>query len=262
MNAWWPPTWEGGAVSVAPREAMKPLLDIKELEAGYGKLQILQAVALHAAEGEVLGIIGANGAGKTTVLKAVMNMVDVMAGEIHFRGMKLNEKPWYKIAQLGIAFVPQKREIFAPLTVRENLEVGSYRVRRKKAEIKRNLDKALEFFPHLTGKLGVRGGVLSGGEQKMLSIARGLMGSPELLLLDEPSLGLAPALAESLFDNIACITRQHPTLKATVIVEQNAFLALGIANRAYVLEGGKVVLSGPSEDLLANEHVKAAYLSA
>jgi len=240
----------------------KMLLDICDLEAGYGKLQILRSVCMSVAEGEVVGIIGANGAGKTTVLKAVMNLVDVMAGEIRFRGAVLNGQAWYRIAGMGIAFVPQKREVFGSLTVMENLEVGAYRIRKDKAEVKENMASVVSFFPRLREKLSVRAGVLSGGEQKMLSIARGLMGSPTLLLLDEPSLGLAPAMAESMFDNIERVTSEHPSLKATMVVEQNAFLALDIAHKGYVLEGGRVVLSGPRSDLIGNAHVKEAYLTA
>lgn len=238
------------------------VLEVRNLDAGYGKLQILQAVSLSAPEGHVVSIIGANGAGKTTVLKAIMNLVNVMAGEIRLNGVLLNGKPWYRIAQMGIAFVPQKREIFGTLTVMENLEVGAYRIRRNKSEIVRNLTHALEFFPHLKEKLAVKAGVLSGGEQKMLSIARGLMGSPKVLLLDEPSLGLAPAVAEALFGKICRITREQPDLEATIIVEQNAFLALEISDKGYVLEGGRVVLSGVSRELITNPHVKAAYLTA
>ncbi len=238
------------------------LLEICNLDAGYGKLQILRSVCLQAAEQEIIGIIGANGAGKTTVLKAVMNLADIMGGEIYFRGTLLNRKAWYKIARMGIAFVPQKREIFSPLTVLENLEIGAYRILGNKSEMRSNLARVLEFFPQLQGKLALKAGVLSGGEQKMLSIARGLMGSPEVLLLDEPSLGLAPAVAEALFEGIRFIAQGHPSLKALLVVEQNAFLALEIAHRGYVLEGGRVVLVGSSQELLTNPHVKAAYLTA
>lgn len=238
------------------------LLEIRDLDAGYGKLQILRAVSMSVCDGEVTAIIGANGAGKTTVLKAIMNLLDVMAGEIRLREVLLNGKPWYQIARRGIAFVPQRREIFGPLTVMENLEVGAYRIRRNTAEFSRNIAAVFGHFPQLEKKRFVRAGYLSGGEQKMLSIARGLMGSPELLLLDEPSLGLAPAVAEVLFDHMGRMTREHPSLKATVTVEQNAFLALEIADKGYVLEGGRVVLSGPSENLIASAHVKEAYLTA
>lgn len=238
------------------------VLELRSVDAGYGKLQILQAVSILAPRGSVISIIGANGAGKTTVLKAIMNLAKVMAGEIRFNGFLLNNKPWYRIAQMGIAFVPQKREIFAPLTVLENLEVGAYRIRWNKMQIKHNLELVLEFFPHLKKKLSFRAGILSGGEQKMLSIARGLMSSPKVLLLDEPSLGLSPAMAEELFVNIYRITREQPNLEATIVVEQNAFLALEISDFGYVLEGGRVVLSGASQELFDNPHVKAAYLTA
>ncbi|MGQ9677088.1 MAG: ABC transporter ATP-binding protein [Chloroflexota bacterium] len=238
------------------------MLTIENLDAGYGKLQILRGVSLEVSELETVALIGANGAGKTTVLKAIMGLAQVMGGRITFYGTALNGLPWYKIAQLGVAFVPQKREVFAPLTVMENLEVGAYRIRRNKAEVRQRLEMALDYFPHLKPKLSQSAGYLSGGEQKMLSIARGIVGSPRMLLLDEPSLGLAPSVAEDIFDKIGRIARDHPSLKATIIVEQNAFLALETAERGYVLEGGEVVLAGSSADLIGNPHVKKAYLTA
>lgn len=238
------------------------MLKIEALDAGYGKLQILRSVSLEVSELETVALIGANGAGKTTVLKAIMGLAQVMGGRITFYGTVLNGRPWYRIAQLGVSYVPQKREVFAPLTVMENLEVGAYRIRRNKAEVRQRLEMVLDYFPHLRGKLSQRAGYLSGGEQKMLSIARGIVGSPRLLLLDEPSLGLAPSVAEDIFDKIGRIVRDHPSLKGTIIVEQNAFLALKTAERGYVLEAGTVVLAGSSEDLLGNPHVKKAYLTA
>ncbi|MEM1552172.1 MAG: ABC transporter ATP-binding protein [Candidatus Bathyarchaeia archaeon] len=243
-------------------ESELSVLELRNVDAGYGKLQILQSVSISAPLRSVVSIIGANGAGKTTVLRAIMNLVKIMGGEIRLNGLLLNDKPWYRIAQMGIAFVPQKREIFAPLTVMENLEVGAYRIRWNKQQMKHNLEVVLEFFPQLKKKLSFRAGTLSGGEQKMLSIARGLMSHPKVLLLDEPSLGLSPAMAEELFVNIHRITREQPNLETTIIVEQNAFLALEVSDLGYVLEGGRVVLSGASRELLGNPHVKAAYLTA
>jgi len=237
------------------------MLTIHALDAGYGKMQILRSVSLELRENEIVALVGANGAGKTTVLKAIMNMVQVMGGEIIFKGIPLNGKPWYKIAQMGISFVPQKREVFAPLTVLENLEVGAYRIRRKRKRWRENLDLVFKLFPQLRPKASQIAGFLSGGEQKMLSIARGLMGNPEILLLDEPSLGLAPSLAESIFDKIKEVVHEHPTLKGTIIVEQNAYLALEVAVRGYVLENGQVVLEGPSERLMNDPGVRRAYLS-
>ncbi len=238
------------------------MLTIESLDAGYGKLQILRGLSLEVSELETVALIGANGAGKTTVLKAIMGLAQVMGGRITFHGTVLNGRPWYRIAQLGVAFVPQKREVFAPLTVMENLEVGAYRIRRNKTEVRQRLEMALDYFPHLKRKLSQSAGYLSGGEQKMLSIARGIVGSPRMLLLDEPSLGLAPSVADDIFDKIGRIARGHPSLKATIIVEQNAFLALETAERGYVLEGGEVVLAGSSADLIGNPHVKKAYLTA
>jgi len=238
------------------------MLTIRDLDAGYGKLQILRSVTLTLRENETVALIGANGSGKTTVLKAIMNMVQVMNGEIIFDNISLNDKPWYKIAQLGISFVPQTRQVFAPLTVLENLEVGAYRIRKKgKTNTKKILHMVLDFFPHLKPRLSQIAGYMSGGEQRMLSIARGLMSDPKILLLDEPSLGLAPNLASDVFETIEKVASEYPSLTGVMIVEQNAYLALEIATRGYVLENGMVVLEGTSEELCANPEVKKAYLA-
>lgn len=237
-------------------------LVVNNLEAGYGKLQILHGVSIELDEDETIALIGANGAGKTTVLRAIMNLVQVMAGDILLDDVRLNGKPWFKIAQMGISFIPQKREVFAPLTVLENLEVGAYCIRKDKRKIRQNLNMIMDLFPHLRTKLGVPAGLLSGGEQKMLSIARGLMGNPRIVLLDEPSLGLSPSLSEELFDKIRQISQISPSIKGVLLVEQNAYLALEIASRGYVLETGRVVLTGNARELMENPHVKKAYLAA
>jgi len=237
------------------------MLRIEKLEAGYGKLQILRGVSLEIVEGDIAVLIGANGAGKTTVLKAIMGLVNIMSGRITFCEAVLNGRPWYKIAQLGLSFVPQGREVFAPLTVMENLEVGAYRIRRNKREVQQRIKMVLELFPHLKTKVFQKAGYLSGGEQKMLSIARGLVGKPKMLLLDEPSLGLAPMVAEEMFAIIGRIMRVDSSLNAMVIVEQNAFLALEVGSQGYVLENGEIVLAGPCVELIENPYVKKAYLA-
>jgi len=237
------------------------MLRIEKLEAGYGKLQILRGVSLEIVEGDIAVLIGANGAGKTTVLKAIMGLVNIMSGRITFCEVVLNGRPWYKIAQLGLSFVPQGREVFAPLTVMENLEVGAYRIRRNKREVQQRIKMVLELFPHLKTKVFQKAGYLSGGEQKMLSIARGLVGKPKMLLLDEPSLGLAPMVAEEMFAIIGRIMRVDSSLNAMIIVEQNAFLALEVGSQGYVLENGEIVLAGPCAELIENPYVKKAYLA-
>lgn len=235
------------------------MLVIRSLEAGYDKLQILMGISFDVQEDEILALIGANGAGKTTVLRAIMNLVDIYAGSIKFYNTELTAKKWYHIAQLGIAFVPQKREIFAPLTVRENLEVGGYRL--TKQQFAETVELVYGLFPRLKQMSNRLAGHLSGGEQKMLSIARGLMSRPKLLLLDEPSLGLAPVVAEALFDSLQRIRREWPGLRSMIVVEQNAMLALETADRGLVLENGRIVLSGTRDELIANPMVKKAYLS-
>jgi branched-chain amino acid transport system ATP-binding protein len=237
------------------------MLTIENLEAGYGKLQILRGISLEIFEGDIAVLIGANGAGKTTVLKAIMGLVNIMGGQIKFCDVILNGRPWYKIAQLGLSFVPQGREIFAPLTVMENLEVGAYRIRRNKQEVRQRIEMVLELFPHLKSRVFQKAGYLSGGEQKMLSIARGLVGRPKMLLLDEPSLGLSPSVADEIFARIGQIMQVDPSLNGMIIVEQNAFLALEVGTRGYVLENGEIVLADSCAELIENPYVKKAYLA-
>jgi branched-chain amino acid transport system ATP-binding protein len=208
------------------------------------------------AEGESVAVIGANGAGKSTLLRVISGLLRPRRGAIVFEGARLEELPPYEIAALGIAHVPEGRRVLPEMTVEENLELGAY-LPRPKASRRRTLAWVYEIFPRLAERRRQRAGTLSGGEQQMLAIGRGLMLRPRLLMLDEPSLGLAPLVAEVTFEKIAEIRREGIGI---LLVEQNVQRALGLADRGYVLEGGQVVLQGPSGALLENPHVKVAYL--
>ncbi len=235
------------------------MLVVKDLEAGYGKLQILMGISFTLDDDKIMALIGANGSGKTTVLRAIMNLVTIYNGSVIFDGVVLTTKKWYEIARLGVAFVPQRREVFAPLTVQENLEVGGYRLNKK--DLQEMLKLVISIFPRLEKMSSRMAGFLSGGEQKMLAIARGLMSRPKLLLLDEPSLGLAPSTAVELFAHLQRIRDEWPALRSMLVVEQNAALALEIADQGLVLENGQIVLAGSQDELVGNPLVKKAYLS-
>ncbi len=232
------------------------MLEVRELEAAYGEVPALRAVGLAVAEGESVAVIGANGAGKSTLLRVISGLLRPRRGAIVFEGARLDELPPYKIAALGIAHVPEGRRVLPEMTVEENLELGAY-LSRPKASRRRTLAWVYEIFPRLAERRRQRAGTLSGGEQQMLAIGRGLMLRPRLLMLDEPSLGLAPLVAEVTFEKIAEIRKQGIGI---LLVEQNVQRALGLADRGYVLEGGQVVLQGPSTALLEDPHVKVAYL--
>ncbi len=236
------------------------MLKIRNLEAGYGRLKVLRKVSMHINPGEIVTVIGANGAGKTTLLKAVSGLLNGRGGEILFQKQDLLREPPEKVVFLGCSLVPEGRQVFAPMTVRENLILGSYvQYRRKRrAEADEDLARIYGLFPRLKEREGQLAGTLSGGEQQMLAIGRALLSRPRLLLLDEPSMGLAPLIVKEIFAHIARLRKE---LGLTILlVEQNARAALGIADRGYVLETGRVVLQGPSEDLLANRDVQRAYL--
>ena len=236
------------------------MLRIRNLEAGYGRLKVLRKVSMHINPGEIVTVIGANGAGKTTLLKAVSGLLNGRGGEILFQKQDLLHEPPEKVVFLGCSLVPEGRQVFAPMTVRENLILGSYvQYRRKRrAEADEDLGRIYGLFPRLKEREGQLAGTLSGGEQQMLAIGRALLSRPRLLLLDEPSMGLAPLIVKEIFAHIARLRKE---LGLTILlVEQNARAALGIADRGYVLETGRVVLQGPSEDLLANRDVQRAYL--
>jgi len=232
------------------------LLQVENLHVYYGAIHALQGVSFHVDEGEIVTIIGANGAGKSTTLNTVCGLLRPRQGSIRFKGTELTIQPADRIVKLGISQVPEGRKIFAPLTVRENLEVGAF-TRSNAVEIKSSMDRVFSSFPRLQERLAQLGGTLSGGEQQMLAMGRGLMSQPTLLLLDEPSMGLAPILVEEIFSIIQEINAKGTSI---LLVEQNANMALQIANRAYVLETGRVFLEGPAREVLENEQVKAAYL--
>ena len=232
------------------------LLQIDELEAGYGPINCLKGVSLEVREGEIVALLGANGAGKTTTLMALSGLVPIRGGTLTFQGARLNGLAPDRIVALGVSHVPEGRRILSRLTVLENLELGAYR-RRDQAAVRRDAEQVFALFPILAQRRRQLAGTLSGGEQQMLAIGRGLMAHPALLLLDEPSLGLAPKLVTEIFETMRRINREGTTL---LLVEQNAYQALQIAHRAYVLETGRVVLSDTAANLAQNPHVKAAYL--
>jgi branched-chain amino acid transport system ATP-binding protein len=231
------------------------LLEAKGVSGGYGPVQVLRDIHLHVDEGEVVVILGANGAGKTTTLRALSGMIGVK-GTIELAGSSIANKKLEEIVRLGVAHVPQGRGTIADLTVAENLRAGAYV--RKDKEVDRDIDRWYETFPRLSERRNQAAGQMSGGEQQMLAIARALMCRPHLLLLDEPSLGLAPLVTRELFDRLAHINRDTGT--TMLVVEQNANLALDIASRGYVLEAGQIATSGTAEALRDDESVRKAYL--
>jgi branched-chain amino acid transport system ATP-binding protein len=232
------------------------LLEVKDLNVYYGAIHALQGISFDVEEGEIVSLIGANGAGKSTTLKTVSGLLRPRVGSVKLRGEDLTAMPAQNIVKRGVVHVPEGRKIFAPLTVQENLEMGAY-TRNDKAEIQRNMERAFKSFPRLKERMNQLGGTLSGGEQQMLAIGRGLMAQPKLLLLDEPSMGLAPILVEEIFSIIKEINAQGVSI---LLVEQNALMALSVAHRGYVLETGTIGLSGTGQELLENPLVQSAYL--
>ena len=232
------------------------LLDVRDLDVRYGGIRALNGISLHVDEGEIVTLLGANGAGKTTTLRAISGLVRPHSGEIAFEGSSLLRTPPHAIAAMGIGHVPEGRRVFPRMTVRENLELGAYTVASRKT-IAERMDEALATFPRLKERFAQKAGTRSGGEQQMLAIARALMASPRLLLLDEPSLGLSPILVQTIFAVIAKIHERGTTI---LLVEQNARQALRIASRGYVLENGAISREAPAAQLLEDEAVVAAYL--
>lgn len=232
------------------------MLALSGVSASHGSVMAVTDISIAVGEGEAVGLLGANGAGKSTTLRAISGLIRLRSGTITFAGANLGALPPYKIAELGIAHVPEGRQVFPEMTVQENLEMGAY-VPRAKAERRRTLDLVLTIFPILAERRSQVAGTMSGGEQQMLAIGRGLMLKPRLLMLDEPSLGLAPVVADATFDAIQKI---HSMGMAILLVEQNASRALTLVRRAYVFESGKVVMDGTSVELANNEQVRAAYL--
>ena len=239
--------------------AERPELALSHVDVFYGKVQILFDLSIQALPGQIVAVIGANGAGKSTTLNLIVGRLKPTAGSVEYRGESIADRSVEQIVGSGIACVPQRRRIFSTLTVKENLEVGAYVRRHDKRAISATLDEVYELFPVLKRKSAEMGGVLSGGEQQMLAIARGLMAGPRILLLDEPSMGLSPKLTTEMFIDIRRIARGGRTV---VIVEQNAFAALSVADYGYVLEGGRIALEGAADRLLHDDHVRDAYLGA
>ena len=232
------------------------MLALEGVTARYGRITALSDVSLAVAAAEFVCLIGANGAGKTTTLKAISGLVPAVGGRIRFEGHDIQGLPPQEILRRGIAHCPEGRRVFPYMTVDENLAMGAY-VRTDVAAIASDLDRVFTHFPILAERRRQAAGTLSGGEQQMLAIGRALMARPRLILFDEPSLGLAPTVVETVFAIIAGIQREGTTV---LMVEQNAYMALGLASRAYVMETGRIVLEGPAQALAANEHVKKAYL--
>jgi branched-chain amino acid transport system ATP-binding protein len=233
------------------------MLVLDQVDVYYGSVQALRGVSLRVEEGEVVTLIGSNGAGKSTTLRTISGLLRPRRGRVVFRGTDLVGMRPDRVVGLGVSQVPEGRRIFPALTVRENLEMGGYRTR-DRATLAKRLERAFGLFPRLEERLDQPGGTLSGGEQQMLAIARALMAEPALLLLDEPSLGIAPILVQEIFREIARINRELGT--TILLVEQNAHLALGLARRGYVLETGRVVLEDEAARLLADPQVREAYL--
>jgi branched-chain amino acid transport system ATP-binding protein len=235
------------------------MLRIRNLDVAYGPVTVLRRVSLHVNPGEVVAIVGANGAGKTTLLKTVTGLVRARAGEISLGGREVSRLSTEETVALGCSLVPEGRQVFASLTVRDNLLMGAHvQLRRgRRDQVRGDLEKVLALFPVLRSRERQLAGTLSGGEQQMLAMGRALMARPSLLMLDEPSMGLAPRVMKDIFDTIVRISGEGSTV---LLVEQNARSALRIANRGYVLETGRIVLEGTSEELLANRDVQRAYL--
>jgi branched-chain amino acid transport system ATP-binding protein len=232
------------------------MLELRGVSSGYGAIEALKTIGLRIEKGEVVTLIGANGAGKSTTLRSITGLVTPSRGEVLFEGKKLNGMPTHQITALGISMVPEGRAIFANLTVLENLEMGAY-LQKNKARNAASLEHVFTLFPRLKERRKQSGGTLSGGEQQMLAIGRALMAHPRLLLLDEPSLGLAPLLVHTIFGAIDAINKEGTTI---LLVEQNANAALRHSHRAYVLETGTIVMEGPSQQVAADPRVKEAYL--
>jgi len=232
------------------------LLEVNNLNVYYGAIHALQGISFNVEEGEIVTLIGANGAGKSTTLRTISGLLRPRQGHVSYKGTDITLLPAEQIVRLGISHVPEGRKIFSPLTVRENLEMGAYS-RDDKTEISDTMERVFKHFPRLRERINQLGGTLSGGEQQMLATGRGLMSRPALLLMDEPSMGLSPILVEEIFKIIKEINQEGTTI---LLVEQNALMALSVSNRAYVLETGRVVLSGKAKDVAENPQVKAAYL--
>lgn len=234
------------------------MLQVKEIDTYYGPIQALKKVSLNIDEGEIVSIIGANGAGKSTLMKSIMGIVKVKNGDILFQGESIAKSKTPQIVKNGIVYVPEGRYIFPQLTVQENLKMGAYSQKFSVSQMNDLYEEMYAMFPRLKERYKQKGGTLSGGEQQMLAIARGLMSKPKLIMFDEPSLGLAPIIVSDVFNTIERIRKEMHI--PVLLVEQNAFKALSISDRAYILENGVITLSGNSKDLIVDSRVKEAYL--
>ncbi|MCC8104425.1 MAG: ABC transporter ATP-binding protein [Clostridiales bacterium] len=232
------------------------MLEVKDLEVYYGVIRAIKGISFEVNEGEIIALIGANGAGKTTILHTVTGLIKPKAGQVIFEGQDITKTPAHKIVKLGMAHVPEGRRVFSQLTVYQNLKMGAYS-RSDKDEIEDSLQKVYKRFPRLEERKNQVAGTLSGGEQQMLAMGRALMSNPRIILMDEPSMGLSPILVNEIFDIIQSVSASGTTV---LLVEQNAKKALGIADRAYVLETGNIVQEGRAADLMDDESIKKAYL--
>ncbi|MGZ4508357.1 MAG: ABC transporter ATP-binding protein [Blastococcus sp.] len=244
----------GSAVPEGTRTLGGVLLDVVDLEVRYGSIAAIKGISFHVDEGEIVALLGANGAGKTTTQKAVSGMLRPSAGSITFAGQRIDGIPPHELINLGVCHVPEGRHVFPRMTVEENLVMGAFRFRSPDQDL---LAEVLDMFPRLKERFAQQAGTLSGGEQQMLAIGRALMGKPRLLLLDEPSMGLAPLVVEQIFQIVRGINTNGVSV---LLVEQNARQALTLADRGYVLETGELVLAGTGRDLLADDRIRAAYL--
>lgn len=236
---------------------MAPILELKNLQVSYGVVPALKGISITVGEGEIVSLIGPNGAGKTTTLHAISGIAKSNPESIFYMGEDISHKQAHQIVKIGVSQVPEGRGIFPQLTVEENMVLGSY-LRKDKAQIKKDLEWVYSIFPRLQERKAQYGGTLSGGEQQMLAIARALMAKPKVLLLDEPSMGLAPVIVEEIFRTIKRINRDFNT--TILLVEQNAQMALAVANRAYVIEVGEIVREGTAEELRNNDEIQKSYL--
>lgn len=232
------------------------MLSIQDLNVYYGSIHALKGVSLEVNEGEIVTLIGANGAGKSTLLKTLSGLLNPKQGTIHYQDTLISGKPAQAIVKMGVSQVPEGRRVFADMSVEENIELGAY-LRKDKSEIEKDFKKVYSIFPRLYERRKQTAGTLSGGEQQMLAMGRAIMARPKLLLLDEPSMGLAPLMVKTIFETVKDISKAGTTI---LLVEQNAHIALSIADRGYVIETGRVILSGTAAELQASEEVKNAYL--
>ncbi|OQY31920.1 MAG: branched-chain amino acid ABC transporter ATP-binding protein [Anaerolineaceae bacterium 4572_5.1] len=232
------------------------MLEIKNINAGYDFLQVLWDVSFHVDKGELVALIGPNGAGKSTTLRTIAGLINPTSGEVLFNGKVINDEPAHMISRMGISYVSEKLNLFTDMSVQENLILGAYAIRDKEIQLE-TLAYIFELFPRLEERKNQLAGTMSGGERKMLAIARGMMSKPQLMLVDEPSLGLQPSLTNDVFSALLQLREKGVTI---LLVEQNVNATLNFSDRAYVLEQGKIVMQGPSKEIKSNEHVRNAYL--